>query len=67
MLVKYLEAVGGSAATSTKTLLLKGKREASQDRNWPNEITMAIPDKFLIVATTPQGTVRQIVNGDKAP
>jgi len=26
---------------------------------------MAIPDKFLIVATMPQGTVRQIVNGDK--
>ncbi|HXM47154.1 MAG TPA: hypothetical protein VN956_04745 [Pyrinomonadaceae bacterium] len=57
--------MGGSAATGTKTLALKGKRAASQDRNWPNEITVAIPDKFLIVATTPQGTVRQIVNGDK--
>src|SRR6266850_887388 len=62
---KYVAAVGGSAATGTKTLVLKGKREASQDRNWPNEITLAIPDKFLIVAITPQGTVRQIVNGDK--
>ncbi len=62
---KYVEAVGGSAATNTKTLVLKGKREASQDRNWPNEITVAIPDRFLIVATTPQGTVRQIVNGEK--
>src|SRR6266849_7814399 len=62
---KYIEALGGSAVTSTKTLVLKGKREASQDRNWPNEITLASPDKFLIVATTPQGTVRQIVNGDK--
>src|SRR5712691_2295960 len=62
---KYVQAVGGSAATSTKTLVLKGKREASQDRNWPNEITLASPDKLLIVATTPQGTVRQIVNGDK--
>ncbi len=62
---RYVDAVGSSAATGTKTLALKGKREASQDRNWPNEITMAIPDKFLIVATTPQGTVRQIVNGDK--
>jgi len=61
----YVEAVGGSAATGTKTLVLKGKREASQDRNWPNEITLASPDKLLIVATTPQGTVRQIVNGDK--
>src|SRR5437588_9779644 len=62
---KYVEVVGVSAATSTKTLVLKGKREASQDRNWPNEITVAIPDRFLIVATTPQGTVRQIVNGEK--
>ena len=62
---KYIEALGGSAQTGTKTLVLKGKREASQDRNWPNEITLAIPDRFLIVATTPQGTVRQIVNGDK--
>ena len=63
--IKYLEAVGGSSATDTKTLVLKGKREASQNRNWPNEITLASPDKLLIVATTPQGTVRQIVNGDK--
>jgi len=62
---KYFEAVGGSAVTGTKTLVLKGKREASQDRTWPNEITLAIPDKFLIVATTPDGAVRQIVNGDK--
>jgi len=62
---KYVEAVGGSAVTSTKTLVLKSKRQASQDRNWPNEITLSIPDRFLIVATTPQGTVRQIVNGDK--
>jgi photosynthetic reaction center cytochrome c subunit len=62
---KYLEALGGSAVTGTKTLVLKGKREASQDRNWPNEITLAVPDKFLVVATTPQGAVRQIVNGDK--
>src|SRR5260221_12970 len=30
-----------------------------------NVMAMAIPDKFLIAATTPQGTVRQIVNGDK--
>jgi len=62
---KYIEALGGSAATGTKTLALKGRREASQDRNWPNEITLAVPDKFLIVATTPQGAVRQIVNGEK--
>jgi len=62
---KYVEALGGSAATSTKTLVLKGRREASQNRNWPNEITLASPDKFLVVATTPQAVIRQIVNGDK--
>ena len=62
---KYIEALGGSAATGTKTLVLKGRREASQDRNWPNEITMALPDKFLLVVTTPQAVIRQIVNGDK--
>jgi len=63
--IKYVEALGGSAATGTKTLVLKGKREASQNRNWPNEISWAAPDKFLLVATMPQATVRQIVNGDK--
>ena len=62
---KYVDAVGGSAATSTRTLVLKGKREASQNRNWPNEISMAAPDRFLVVTTTPQATIRQIVNGDK--
>lgn len=62
---KYIEALGGSAATGTKTLVLKGRREASQDRNWPIEITLAVPDKFLLVVTTPQGEVRQIVNGEK--
>ena len=63
--IKYVQALGGSAATSTRTLVLKGKREASQNRNWPNEITLAVPDRFLLVATMPQATVRQIVNGDK--
>jgi photosynthetic reaction center cytochrome c subunit len=62
---KYNEALGGAAATNTNTLVLKGKREASQKRSWPNEITLANPDKFLVVATTGQGTIRQIVNGDK--
>lgn len=63
--IKYVSALGGSAATGTKTLVLKGKREASQNRNWPNEISFAAPDKFLLIATMPQATVRQIVNGDK--
>lgn len=63
--IKYLEALGGMAATGTRTLVLKGKREASQNRSWPNEISLAAPDKFLLVATMPQGPIRQIVNGDK--
>ena len=62
---KYVEALGGSAATGTKTLVMKGRREASQNRNWPNEITLAAPDKFLVIVTTPQVVIRQIVNGDK--
>ena len=62
---KYVEAVGGSAATSTRTLVLKGRREASQNRNWANDITLASPDKFLLVTTTSAGTIRQILNGDK--
>jgi len=62
---KYLEALGGPKATNTKTLVMKGKREASQNRNWPIEITYVPPDKLLLVTTTPQAVVRQIVNGDQ--
>ncbi|HEX7296844.1 MAG TPA: c-type cytochrome [Pyrinomonadaceae bacterium] len=62
---KYFAAVGGNAASTTKTLVLKGRREASQGRNWPNEITVALPNKFLVVTTTPQASSRQIINGDK--
>ena len=65
ILAKYVEALGGNAATATKTLVLKGRREASQSRNWSNEISVAFPDKFHIVATTEQATTRQIINGDK--
>lgn len=62
---KYVEAVGGSAATSTRTLVLKGRREASQNRAWPNDITVSSPDKFLLVTTLTTASIRQIVNGDK--
>ncbi|HEU4934263.1 MAG TPA: c-type cytochrome [Pyrinomonadaceae bacterium] len=65
ILRKYVEVVGGSAATNTTTLVLKGRREASQNRSWPNDITVAFPDKFLLVTTTATGTIRQILNGDK--
>ena len=60
---KYLAAIGGDAVTETKTLVLKGTREASQDRNWKNEITIAFPDKFMVNVTTPQSTLRQVING----
>lgn len=62
---KYLEAVGGSAATATRTLALKGTREASQNRHWPNEIFLTAPDKFSLVATPPEGKAQQIVNGNE--
>src|ERR1043165_7174612 len=62
---KYAEALGGSAATNTTTLVLKGRREASQNRSWPNDITAAFPVKFLLVTTTANATIRQVVNGDK--
>jgi hypothetical protein len=64
ILTKYAEAVGGSTAENTKTLILKGKREASQNRIFATEITLVAPHKFLLVTTTPQNVVRQIVNGE---
>lgn len=60
---RYLQAIGGPNATSTRTLFMRGARVASQNRNVPNEITLSLPDKLLIVATTPQGSVRQILAG----
>jgi hypothetical protein len=62
---RYVAAVGGAKATETKTLVMKGTRAASQNRNWPNEITWSAPDKLLTVATLPNGTLRQIAAGDK--
>ena len=62
---RYVQALGGTNATSTKTLFMKGVRAASQNRSWPNEITFAAPDKFLVVATTPQAVVRQSVAGEQ--
>src|ERR1051325_3398656 len=61
---RYVQAIGGANASVTKTLFMKGTRVASQNRNAANEITLALPDKLLIVATTPQGSVRQILAGD---
>jgi len=61
---RYIQAIGGANASSTKTLFMKGTRVASQNRNVPNEITLSAPDKLLIVSMTPQGSVRQILAGD---
>ncbi len=61
---KYLAAVGGSAVSETKTMVLKGKREASQNRNRQDEITVAFPDKFMINIVTSQSTLRQVINGE---
>lgn len=61
---RYLQAIGGANAGATKTLFMKGTRVASQNRNVPNEITLAESDKLLSVTTTPQGAVRQILSGE---
>ena len=37
--------------------MLKGKREAPQNRNWVNVITLAAPDRFLVVTTMPQAAM----------
>lgn len=62
---KYVSAVGGAAPVAgIKTLVMKGTREASQDRIWPLEITVKGPDKYLAVMTIPkQGEVKQSYSG----
>jgi len=59
----YVQAVGPKTA-ETKTLIMKGTRSASQNRNWPNEIIWSAPDKFLSVMTLPEKTIRQAAAGD---
>ena len=44
---------------------MKGVRTATQNRSWPNEITLAVPDKLLLVANTPQAVIRQILAGNE--
>jgi len=61
----YLGAVGGPKVADTTTLIMKGTRVASQNRQWANEITWSAPDKLLSVMTLPQTTVRQALAGDK--
>jgi hypothetical protein len=61
---RYVQATGGANAGSTKTIVMKGTRVASQNRSVANEITLSLPDKLLVLGTTPQGQVRQILSGD---
>ena len=61
----YLGAIGGPRVAATTTLVMKGTRVASQNRNWANEITWSAPDKILSVMTLPQTTIRQAVAGEK--
>ncbi|MDQ1592688.1 MAG: photosynthetic reaction center cytochrome c subunit [Pyrinomonadaceae bacterium] len=65
ILQRYVEAVGGRAAVAKiQTLVMKGTREASQNRNWPVEVTLKGADKFHLVASVPQqGTIMQALNG----
>ncbi len=63
---KYVEAVGDKThVANLKTLVMKGQREASQDRIWPLEITIKEPGKYLAAITIPnQGEIRQSYSGD---
>ena len=67
VLSRYVEAVGGRAAVArVGTLVMKGTREASQDRVWPLEISVKGADKYLIVANVPQqGEFRQGLVGGR--
>ncbi|MET0649235.1 MAG: c-type cytochrome [Pyrinomonadaceae bacterium] len=62
---KYVAAVGKpEAVAKSQALLIKGKREASQDRAWPFEVTLKGPDKFFMVSEIPQqGKFKQGING----
>lgn len=64
ILQRYVEAVGGRAAISKiQTFAMKGMREASQNRNWPFEVTLKGADKFSTVSNIPQqGVVTQAID-----
>ena len=62
---KYVDAVGGRAnIAKIQTTVLKGTREASQNRTWPIEVTVKGADKMAMVVNVPQqGTVMQGLSG----
>ena len=61
---KYVAAVGGrEAVAKVQTRSLKGTRTGAQGRIFPIEVSLKAPDKFVTVATTPQGLINQGYNG----
>ena len=65
ILQKYVDAVGGRAnLAKIQTTVLKGTREASQNRSWPIEVTLKGADKMAIVVAVPQqGAIMQGLSG----
>jgi Photosynthetic reaction centre cytochrome C subunit len=61
---KYVTAVGGrEAVAKVQTRNLKGTRLGAQGRTFPIDVSIKGTDKFMTVATTPQGMVNQGYNG----
>lgn len=61
---KYVTAVGGrDAIAKVQARTLKGTRTGAQGRIFPIEVAIKDTDKFVTVATTPQGMVNQGYNG----
>jgi hypothetical protein len=63
----YVEAVGGrTAVANVRTIVLKGRRMASQGRDWPVEIVVKEPGRVLLTVTLPQqGVVQQALAGSR--
>jgi hypothetical protein len=64
ILNKYIKAVGvQDAGAKFKTIVYTGSIERSEGRNSAVEITKKGTDKFLLKLTTPQGIIRQGMDG----
>jgi Photosynthetic reaction centre cytochrome C subunit len=67
ILAKYVEGLGGQAAIDKmKTLVMKGTYAGFNGAAIPYEVSMSAPDKFYIIATTPQGTSERGSDGKVA-
>ncbi len=62
---RYVAAVGGNEAIAKfQTTMVKGTRDATQERSFPFEVTSKGADKFLMVVQVPDaGTFTQAING----